>query len=218
MKKVLAVLAVSAIFTGVCTGCGDVSNGIDKKLADTWYSEELEGNLEFGKDGKVSMIADYDVMGMYFTEDKFVMDDMEIDFDFDGKQISVDAGEAFGLDESLVFIEMEKSKDDGKDKLDGEYKLTGGALYEGLESQVGDEATETYMIINGDQLDIKIGICDYKADGKKITFTGSGVTFLNLSDGEEAVCDYKIEGENLSITEKDEETGEDVTLEFTKAK
>ena len=216
MKKVISALAACSIFTVICTGCGD-SSDIDKKLVGSWNSEEIGGNLNFSEDGKVSMSVNYDSLGIHFNDDmKFVMEDTEIDVDYDGKKAVVDAAKAFGLDEEMLFIEMERTGDENKDSLDGEYKLTGGMIYDELMDEF-ENAPATYMIVDGETLDIKLDICDYKADGKKITLTGEGLALLDLGDEETAECEYKIDGDTLSMTEEDED-GEKQTVELTKVK
>lgn len=216
MKKVISALAACSIFTVICTGCGD-SSDIDKKLVGSWNSEEIGGNLNFSDDGKVSMSVNYDSLGIHFNDDmKFVMEDTEIDVDYDGKKAVVDAAKAFGLDEEMLFIEMERTGDENKDSLDGEYKLTGGMIYDELMDEF-ENAPATYMIVDGETLDIKLDICDYKADGKKITLTGEGLALLDMGDEETAECEYKIDGDTLSMTEEDED-GEKQTVELTKVK
>lgn len=216
MKKVISALAACSIFTVICTGCGD-SSDIDKKLVGSWNSEEIGGNLNFSEDGKVSMSVNYDSLGIHFNDDmKFVMEDTEIDVDYDGKKAVVDAAKAFGLDEEMLFIEMERTGDENKDSLDGEYKLTGGMIYDELMDEF-ENAPATYMIVDGETLDIKLDICDYKADGKKITLTGEGLALLDMGDEETAECEYKIDGDTLSMTEEDED-GEKQTVELTKVK
>lgn len=216
MKKVISALAACSIFTVICTGCGD-SSDIDKKLVGSWNSEEIGGNLNFSEDGKVSMSVNYDSLGIHFNDDmKFVMEDTEIDVDYDGKKAVVDAAKAFGLDEEMLFIEMERTGDENKDSLDGEYKLTGGMIYDELMDEF-ENGPATYMIVDGETLDIKLDICDYKADGKKITLTGEGLALLDMGDEETAECEYKIDGDTLSMTEEDED-GEKQTVELTKVK
>lgn len=216
MKKVISALAACSIFTVICTGCGD-SSDIDKKLVGSWNSEEIGGNLNFSDDGKVSMSVNYDSLGIHFNDDmKFIMEDTEIDVDYDGKKAVVDAAKAFGLDEEMLFIEMERTGDENKDSLDGEYKLTGGMIYDELMDEF-ENAPATYMIVDGETLDIKLDICDYKADGKKITLTGEGLALLDMGDEETAECEYKIDGDTLSMTEEDED-GEKQTVELTKVK
>ena len=163
------------------------------------------------------MSVNYDSLGIHFNDDmKFVMEDTEIDVDYDGKKAVVDAAKAFGLDEEMLFIEMERTGDENKDSLDGEYKLTGGMIYDELMDEF-ENAPATYMIVDGETLDIKLDICDYKADGKKITLTGEGLALLDMGDEETAECEYKIDGDTLSMTEEDED-GEKQTVELTKVK
>lgn len=216
MKKAISVLAVCSIFTAICTGCGE-SSDVDKKLVGSWNSEEIGGNLNFSEDGKVSMSVNYDSLGMHFNDDmKFVMEDTEIDVDYDGKKATVDAAKAFNLDEEMIFVEMERTGDENKDSLDGEYKLTGGMIYDELMDQF-DNVPATYMIVDGETLDIKLDICDYKADGKKLTLSGEGLALLDMGDEKEAECEYKIDGDTLSMTEEDED-GEKQTIELKKVK
>lgn len=217
MKKVISALAACSIFTVICTGCGD-SSDIDKKLVGSWNSEEIGGNLNFSEDGKVSMSVNYDSLGIHFNDDmKFVMEDTEIDVDYDGKKAVVDAAKAFGLDEEMLFIEMERTGDENKDSLDGEYKLTGGMIYDELMDEFENAPGNLYDRRTAKLLNIKLDICDYKADGKKITLTGEGLALLDMGDEETAECEYKIDGDTLSMTEEDED-GEKQTVELTKVK
>ncbi|MBQ8296597.1 MAG: hypothetical protein IJX77_02300 [Ruminococcus sp.] len=220
MKKLLALSLTVSSLAFAMVGCGGDSKEssknttIDKNLVGAWYSDDFGGDMVFGDDNKISMSMDYSEI-MYFDADQnLMMSGVACPSEYDGKTLSVVLGEEMGMTEEMEILTIERIGDADEDSIDGEYKLTGGELYTELNALYTDEGTtgDVNIIIDGETLEIELSLCEYKADGKKIEFTGEGVEILGLENEEDAVCDYEIDGDNLTLTESSGST-----MEFTKS-
>lgn len=212
MKKLFAVLLACTAMTAVFTGCGDKKSekkDVDSKLVGEWHSDDLGGSLCFSDDKRVSISVEYTDY-MYFDSDMNLnMSGMALDSEYDGSKLSVVLDEDDGADEEMELLTLERIGEADEDSLNGEYKLTGGELYSQLSTMFGEDYNQDInMTIDDEELFVSLDICDYKADGKKLEFTGDGVEFFDFDDEDEAICDYKIDGDNLTITESSGDTME----------
>jgi len=203
MKKLCALLIACSTITAVMSGCGKdgkkSSKDIDSKLIGSWYSDEIGGNLSFSEDKKVSLSIDYSSI-IHFNEDqKLEFSGITCDSEYDGKTLSatVDAGS-----ETMEVLTIERIGKEDEDSIDGEYDLKGGELYSELQGIFDSETSSTlYVVVDGEDFDIKVNLCEYKADGKKVELIGEGVEIFDFEDDDEAVLTYEIDGDKLTLTE-----------------
>lgn len=220
MKKLLAILLSYTALAAAMTGCGDgktdsesesKSSDIDEALIGRWYNEDLGGSFCFEEDNTVVLSADYSSI-MYFDEDQnFIVSTVTFDSEYDGTTLSVTMDEDDGADEETLLLEVERIGDADEDSIDGEYTLVGGDLYDELTSTFSEIDADFTITIDGELLYLNLQICEYKADGETVEFTGEGVEFFEFESEEDAICEYEIDGDTLTLTENSGST-----LELTK--
>lgn len=194
---------------------------IDKKLIGQWYNNELGGCICFEPDNKVMMSMDFSSTMYFNSEGTLVMSGVECPTTYDGKTISVifknvDYGSSESSDsesenESSVieteFLKLERKGEPDKDSINGEYRLVGGDFYTDTLSLFSSENNDNMlMAIDGEKLTLKIGICEYTADGQKAELFGEGIDLFSASAQDDSVLDYTIEGDTLKMTDSSGET------------
>lgn len=214
MKKLTSILSVCAMATVIFTGCGDSDSGIDKNIVGAWHSDELGGDMNFSKDGKLDLVIDYSEYMHFNADGNLVMSGLECEADYDGSNLSVTLGEDMGMDEEMNLISLERIGDANEDSVDGEYNLTGGELYDELITMYDNEENASMKItIAGEDMSISVALCEFTAKDGKLELKGDNLSMLGLDDEDEGKCDYKIDGDTLTLTEASGNT-----LELTKSK
>jgi hypothetical protein len=60
------------------------------------------------------------------------------------------------------------------------------------------------MTIDGETFIVEINVCNYKADGSTLNFSGAGISFFDFEDEEDAVMEYTVDGDTLELTIDDD--------------
>ncbi len=194
---------------------------VDDKLVGAWYNEYMGGSYIFRDDNTLAMQMDYSEI-MSFKGDKLMRLETELDYEFDGKKVSVVTDyETIGMegvtdeegnpsDDEYVVLEMEKAEE--SDSVDGTYKLTGGEFYTMFETiySAMNIAPDITIEVEGESFLFTVEMCTYSADGETLQMFGDGAAIFGLGD-EEPKCNYTIEGDTLTLID-----AYDVTDEFTK--
>lgn len=199
---------------------------VDAALVGDWYNPEMGGSICFTDDNKVSMAIDYSEL-MYFDADKNLMlSGISCPSEYDGSVLSVVmTNETLGIEpetdadgntleeepEELLTLERIGSADTAS--IDGEYLLISGGLYDELSASIYNDAADSkiIMIINGEELMLRMSICEYSADGEVVQMLGDGLEIFGSLSGDDAVCSYTVSGDTLSLTDNSGEA-----IEFTK--
>lgn len=192
---------------------------VDPDLTGEWYTEEMGGSLCFDENNKVLMSMDYTPI-MYFNSDKNpVVYESEGTVEYDGTTLSVfidsdvlgiesetDANGSSADSEVIDFLTLERNGEADPDSFDGEYILTGGVVYEDLSFlfstiMADDSDLGLFMVIDGESLTLKMEVCQYTADGKRLEMFGSGIEIFDITNQEDAVFEYAISGDKLTLTD-----------------
>lgn len=189
---------------------------VDPAVLGDWYSEDLGGSFCFDDKNVVSMGMDYSSI-MYFNADKeLVMPDssgteISVPVDYDGSTLSVSySDDTEGA--SMELMTLVRTDAANPDSLDGNYELIDGELYDSLITALfSDTDTTISMAVSGENLYIKMTVCEYTADGEKLEMFGDGLSLFGIASQEEAVLDYTVSGDSLSMTDASGES-----MDFTK--
>ena len=97
---------------------------------------------------------------------------------------------------------------DSNTGIDGKYKITGGALHDGLTGSVASDKlnSDSFVFeVKGEKMYMTItGLISYSTDGSKLTINGDAATFgLDSMNGD---CQYTVENDVLTIFEADGNT------------
>ncbi|MBE6862755.1 MAG: hypothetical protein E7497_07670 [Ruminococcus sp.] len=185
---------------------------VDDALIGSWFNEYMGGSYLFKEDNTLSMELDYAEI-MYFKGDKLILGEYEIDYETDGKKVSVIADyEALNVEpptdengsataDKYEILIMERKEE--SDSIDGTYKLTGGEIFTMFKSIYGSIEMEPSLsiIVDGESLKLIVDMCEYSADGKTLQMFGEGAAIFGLGD-EDPKCEYSIDGDTLSLTDK----------------
>lgn len=174
------------------SGEGGYKKGeIDEDILGKWTTKEggFDGWYEYKEDGNGSVYLDSSSI-IHFEGDKIYFNTTELGPDKytfkDGKFVLNVGGKDI--------LTMEKT-DAAKDKLDGEYKVVSGLLFDQYDKTYKNTSEYSFnFIVDGKKSTICLENCfTYSADGSKI-YIGEGSSLFNNKE-----FDYTIDGKKLTL-------------------
>ena len=172
-------------------GSGYKKGEIDEDILGKWETKEgsFSGWYEYKEDGNGSVYLDSSSI-IHFEGDKIFFNTTELGPDkytFKDGKFSLTVG-------SNDVLTMEKVDGDGS-KLDGEYKVTSGLLFDQYDKTYKNTSDYAFhFIVDGKKSTICLVNCfTYSADGSKI-YIGEGSSLFNNKE-----FDYTLDGKKLTL-------------------